>query len=82
MSRLETGKSATPTPWLSRIVTLGTGSEIAGLLMLPLAVPLLIFGAVASSGGSSALLLEAAVSLLLLAGAPFVGGAAIRSSRT
>jgi simple sugar transport system permease protein len=42
MSRLETGKSATPTPWLSRIVTLGTGSEIAGLLML-LAVVVLVF---------------------------------------
>jgi len=49
---------------------------LAGLLLLPLAVPLLIFGA------SEALLLEAAVSLLLTAGAPFVAGAAIRASRT
>ena len=49
---------------------------LAGLLLLPLAVPLLIFGA------SGALLLEAAVSLLLTAGAPFVAGAAIRASRT
>jgi heme exporter protein B len=52
-----------------------TGS-LAGLLLLPLAVPLLIFGA------ANALLLEAAVSLLLTAGAPFVAGAAIRAART
>jgi len=56
---------------------------LAGILLLPLAVPLLIFGAAASGdGGSGALLLEAAVSLLLTAGAPFVAGAAIRASRT
>ena len=57
--------------------------SLAALLLLPLAVPLLIFGAAASSGRSSAaLLLEAAVSLLLTAGAPFVAGAAIRAART
>jgi len=50
--------------------------SLAGLLLLPLAVPLLIFGA------ANALLLEAAVSLLLTAGAPFVAGAAIRATRT
>ena len=56
---------------------------IAGILLLPLAVPLLIFGAAASGGGGEgALLLEAAVSLLLTAGAPFVAGAAIRAGRT
>lgn len=56
---------------------------LAGILLLPLAVPLLIFGAAASGdGGSGALLLEAAVSLLLTAGAPFVAGAAIRAGRT
>ena len=56
---------------------------LAGILLLPLAVPLLIFGAAASGdGGSSALLLEAAVSLLLTASAPFVAGAAIRAART
>jgi len=49
---------------------------LAGLLLLPLAVPVLIFGA------GQALLLEAAASLLLTAGAPFVAGAAIRASRT
>jgi len=56
---------------------------LAGLLLLPLAVPLLIFGAAASGDSSSgALLLEAAVTLLLVAGAPFVAGAAIRAGRT
>jgi len=56
---------------------------LAGLLLLPLAIPLLIFGAAAAGDSvSGALLLECAVSLLLLAGAPFVAGAAIRASRT
>ena len=57
---------------------------LAGLLLLPLAVPLLIFGASASgeSGSSAPLLLGAAMALLLVAGAPFVAGAAIRASRT
>ena len=50
--------------------------SLAGLLLLPLAVPLLIFGA------ANALELEAAASLLLTAGAPFVAGAAIRAART
>jgi heme exporter protein B len=50
--------------------------SLAGLLLLPLAVPLLIFGV------AGALSLEAAVSLLLTAGAPFVAGAAIRAART
>lgn len=55
---------------------------LAGLLLLPLAIPLLIFGAAASGDSASgALLLEAAVSLLIVAGAPFVAGAAIRASR-
>ncbi len=56
---------------------------LAGLLMMPLAVPLVIFGAAATGDGeSSALKLEAAVALLTVAGAPFVTGAAIRSART
>ena len=56
---------------------------LAGLLLLPLAIPLLIFGAAASSDSASgALLLESAVSLLIVAAAPFVAGAAIRASRT
>lgn len=50
--------------------------SLAGLLLLPLAVPVLIFAV------GDALLLEAAVSLLLTAGAPFIAGAAIRAART
>lgn len=57
--------------------------SLAGLLLMPLAVPLLIFGAAATGDGeSSALKLEAAVALLTVAGAPFVTGAAIRASKT
>jgi heme exporter protein B len=56
---------------------------LAGLLMLPLAVPLLIFGAAMTepSGGAGAWKLLAAVSLLLVAIAPFAAGAAIRAAR-
>jgi len=57
-------------------------ASLAGVLLFPLAVPLLIFGAAASGGGSGAPLLEAAVSLLLTAGAPFAAGAAIRAARS
>jgi len=56
---------------------------LGGLLLMPLAVPLLIFGAAAAGGdGEDALKLEAAIALLILAGAPFVTGAAIRAART
>ena len=56
---------------------------LAGILLLPLAVPLLIFGAgTTGDEASGAILLEAAVSLLLVAASPFVIGAAIRASRT
>jgi heme exporter protein B len=55
----------------------GAGA-VAGLVMLPLAVPLLIFGAGAIDGGAGGLKLLAAVSLLLVTGAPFVAGAAIK----
>lgn len=57
--------------------------SLAGLLLLPLAIPLLIFGAAASGDtGSGALAVECAITLFLLAGAPFVAGAAIRASRS
>lgn len=55
----------------------GAGA-VAGLVMLPLAVPLLIFGAGSIEGGVQAVKLLGAVSLVLLAGAPFVAGAAMR----
>ena len=56
---------------------------LGGLLLMPLAVPLVIFGAAAASGESvGALKLEAAIALLIVAGAPFVAGAAIRAART
>ena len=56
---------------------------LGGLLLMPLAVPLVIFGAAAAGGdGEGALKLEAAIALLLVAGAPFVTGAAIRAART
>jgi heme exporter protein B len=58
------------------IAGLPRAGSLAGLLLLPLAVPLLIFGA------ADAYALEAAVSLILTAGAPFVAGAAIRAART
>jgi heme exporter protein B len=59
----------------------GSGA-LAGLVMLPLAVPLLIFGAGAlGPQGAGAFKLLAACSLLLLAGAPFVAGAALRAAR-
>jgi heme exporter protein B len=57
--------------------------SLAGLLLFPLAVPLLIFGAsVSGGGGNAALLLASAISIALLAGAPFVAAAAIRAART
>ena len=58
------------------------GAALAGLLVLPLAVPVLIFGAGSlATGGESGLALAAAASLVLLAIAPFAGGAAIRGGR-
>jgi heme exporter protein B len=49
--------------------------------MLPLAVPLLIFGAgsLDPAGSAGAVKLLAAVSLVLVAGAPFLAAAAIRA---
>ncbi len=57
-------------------------SALTGLLMLPLAIPILIFGA-GSLGvsGVGGLKLLAAASLLLVAIAPFATGAAIRGLR-
>ncbi len=58
------------------------GAALAGLLVIPLAVPLLVFGAGSlASGGDSGLALTAAASLVLLAIAPFAAGAAVRTAR-
>jgi heme exporter protein B len=57
------------------------GAALGGLLVIPLAVPLLVFGAGSlAPGGESGIALTAAVSLVLLALAPFAAGAAIRSA--
>ena len=58
----------------------GAGA-VAGLVMLPIAVPLVIFGAGAMTNDPSALKLLGAASLLLVAGCPFVAGAAMRMGR-
>ena len=73
------------TPGLAALTAgLRRSGALAGLLMLPLAVPLLIFGAglVERGNETGALQLLGAVSLLLVAGAPFVAGAAIRAARS
>ena len=58
------------------------GAALGGLLAIPLAVPLLVFGAGSlASGGEAGLALTAAVSLALLAFAPFAAGAAVRAGR-
>ncbi|WP_324751298.1 heme exporter protein CcmB [Sphingomonas sp. LY54] len=65
------------------IAGLRSTGALAGLLMLPLAVPVLIFGAglVERGGDAGALKLLGAVSLLLVAAAPFAAGAALRAGR-
>ena len=58
------------------------GAALAGLMVIPLAVPILIFGAGSLSRPDSAgLALTAAISLGLCALAPFAAGAAIRAAR-
>ncbi len=61
---------------------LRSAGALAGLLALPLAVPVLIFGAGALHEGSGAALkFLAAISLLLVALAPIAAGAAMRAGR-
>ncbi|WP_423141893.1 heme exporter protein CcmB [Parablastomonas sp. CN1-191] len=58
------------------------GAALGGLIAIPLAVPLLIFGAGSlAPGGEHGAALAAAVSLVLLAMTPFAAGAAIRGAR-
>lgn len=90
LERLELGLLA-GTPGLAALTLIvaaltsglrGTGA-LAGLLLLPLAVPILIFGAgmTGEGGNMGAAKLLAAASLLLVAVAPFAAGAAIRAAR-
>lgn len=61
---------------------LRSGAALSGLLLIPLAVPILVFGAGAlSSHGENGIALAGAFSLVLLAIAPFAGGAAVRAAR-
>ncbi|HEX8655669.1 MAG TPA: heme exporter protein CcmB [Allosphingosinicella sp.] len=62
---------------------LRSGGALAGLLLLPVAAPILIFGAgyVERGGDAGALKLLAASSLFLVAIAPFAAGAAMRAGR-
>ena len=89
LGRLEAGL-AIGTPALAALgvtvaaltVGLRGAGALAGLVLLPLAVPLLIFGAGAlMPGDGQALKLLAATALLLIAGAPFAAGAALRALR-
>lgn len=58
------------------------GAALAGLMVIPLAVPILIFGSGAlSTTGDGGIALAAAISLGLCAVTPFVAAAAIRSAR-
>jgi heme exporter protein B len=59
----------------------GNGA-LGGLMLLPLAIPLLIFGAgMLDPAGRGSPLFLAAVSLVLTAMGPFVGAAALRAAR-
>jgi heme exporter protein B len=61
---------------------LRTGAALSGLLLIPLALPILIFGAGALERSDPATLgFSAAISLLLVAITPFAAGAAIRAGR-
>ncbi|MBX7514649.1 heme exporter protein CcmB [Qipengyuania sp. GH38] len=58
------------------------GAALAGLMVIPLAVPILIFGAgTLARPDASGLLLTAAISLGLCALAPLAAGAAIKAAR-
>ncbi|MEM6857290.1 MAG: heme exporter protein CcmB [Pseudomonadota bacterium] len=62
--------------------SLRAGAALSGLLLIPLALPILIFGAGALARQDEASLgFVAAISLLLAALAPFAAGAAIRAAR-
>jgi heme exporter protein B len=66
---------------LAAAVTLGArgGGGLVALLVVPLAIPLLLFGSRPAEPGSVGLAVASA--LLLAAVAPFAAGAALRASR-
>ena len=76
------GLAALATATAALVSGLRGAGALAGLVMLPFAVPLLIFGAGSVEGTPGALKLLGAFSLLLVAGCPFVAGAAIRMGRS
>lgn len=62
--------------------SLRAGAALSGLMLIPLALPILIFGAGALTRQDAASIgFVAAISLLLVAIAPFAAGAAIRAAR-
>ena len=62
--------------------SLRAGAALSGLLLVPLALPILIFGAGALAREDAASLgFVAAISLLLVAVTPFAAGAAVRAAR-
>jgi len=62
--------------------SLRAGAALSGLLLIPLALPILIFGAGALARADAASLgFVAAISLLLVAITPFAAGAAVRAAR-
>ncbi|MBV7259298.1 heme exporter protein CcmB [Erythrobacter crassostreae] len=62
--------------------SLRAGAALSGLMLIPLALPILIFGAGALARQDQASLgFVAAISLTLVAIAPFAAGAAIRAAR-
>ncbi|GAA4051923.1 heme exporter protein CcmB [Parerythrobacter jejuensis] len=66
----------------SLMASLRAGAALAGLMLLPLAVPILIFGAGSlSQGDNTGIALAGAISLTLCGIAPFAAGAAIRAAR-
>lgn len=66
----------------SLMASLRAGAALGGLMLLPLAVPILIFGAGSLAQGDTAgVALAGAISLGLCAIAPFAASAAIRAAR-
>ncbi len=89
LARIELGLLA-GTPGLAALgvliaaltVGIGGGAALGGLLAIPLAVPLLIFGAGSlSTDDYTAIALTGAASLVLIAITPFASGAAVRNAR-